>query len=113
MIPCESIKYNNSLTISLVRDFAEDLQFSWPEGWSKFPSSLCPKLAAHVTKLIATSLPGTPNESAEPLRDSSNRERKTFGSSRGPKHKEPRTSVAHREEVWYLVYFEHGTVART
>lgn len=94
MIPYESIRYNSSFTILLVRVFTEILQPLGSEDWSKFPSSLYPKLAAHTTKHIATSLPGTSKESVMPFRDSSNRERKTFGSSSGPKYEESRTSVS-------------------
>jgi len=85
MIPYESIKYNNSFTMLLVRDFTENLQFLGLDAWTIFPSSSCPKLAAHTTKHIAVSLPGTPRESVVPPRDSSNRERKTLGSSSGPR----------------------------
>ena len=86
-IPYESIKYNNSFTMLFVRDFTESLQSLGSEDCSNFPSSSCPKLAAHTTKHIAVSLPGTSKESVVPFRDSSNRERKTLGSSSGPNHK--------------------------
>jgi len=86
-IPYESIMYSNSFTMLLVRDFVESLQSLGSEDCSNFPSSLCPKLVAHTTKHIATSLPETSKESVTPFSDSSNRGRKTFGSSSGPKHK--------------------------
>lgn len=110
VIPYESTKYNNSFTMLLVRDFAASLQSLGSGDWSEFPSSLCPKLAAHTTKHIPTSLPGTSNESVTPFSDSSNRERKTFGSSSGPKHKE--VSVSNHGRARDKTYFGHGTGAR-
>jgi len=113
MIPYESTKYNNSFTMLLVRDFTESLQFWGLEDWTIFPSSSCPKLAAHITKHIAASLPGTPRESVVPPRDSSNRGRKTLGSSSGPKDNGVVDVSFTSRKNTIPTYFGHGTGARS
>ena len=113
MIPYESIEYNNSFTMLLVRDFTESLQFLGSEAWSIFPSSSCPKLAAHTTKHIATSLPGTPKVSVVPPRDSSNRGRKTLGSSSGPKHNRVVSVGFTSQKGTIPTYFGYGSGARS